>query len=439
MSVPLDNLYNWVESMLPEPATLYVFRPPGSKKISDLDWLREYDESYTWRWPGVILHDQEPLDWDFYNCPSNYRNMEWWGTHNLSLESCKLRNEYHANFNLKSVVLGKSSQLYDQVILINSEKNSTDLEKYQQNGFVCVHYWAHAIIARDWYRFAQYDSRLNATQQPKNKFLIYCRDWSHRREYRLKFLELLVQNNLDTISQITVMHINSENVHFSQHQFKNSDFTLTQPELINCIPDNLFPSTASANYEYQDFVNNQISVVLETVFDDQRIHLTEKILRPIACGHPFLLAAGPGSLEYIRSYGFKTFSPWIDESYDQEHTSINRLEKIIASMNKIQSLQGQELEDFSHAMASIAEFNKKHFFSNEFFNCVQNELKDNLCTARMQVSTSRGKHFLEISRLIKQYKSINQMTFRQEKILLLKQLRQSYLSDPSNPAADPVV
>jgi hypothetical protein len=48
--------------------------------------------------------------------------------------------------------------------------------------------------------------------------------------------------------------------------------------------------------------------VAETVFDT-RIHLTEKTLRPIACGHPFILAAGPGSLKYLQTYGFRTFSP----------------------------------------------------------------------------------------------------------------------------------
>jgi hypothetical protein len=44
--------------------------------------------------------------------------------------------------------------------------------------------------------------------------------------------------------------------------------------------------------------------------------LTEKALRPIACGQPFILAATPGSLQYLRSYGFKTFSGYIDETYD---------------------------------------------------------------------------------------------------------------------------
>ena len=421
--------------MLPTPAIVYVFRPHGSKKISDLDWLNNYDHDTSWRFPKVIIHDQEPLDWNFYSDSEQYLDIDRWKKWNISLfDDFRLR--YCSNFNLKSVVFAQSGTIHDQAILIHSEKNSKELEKYQQNGFICIHYWAHAVIARDWYRFAEYDTRLYTNIKPQNKFLIYCRDWSHRREYRLKFLEMLVKNNLDCVSQTSVMHTNSEGVHFLQHQFENSDFKLDSRELIDQVPGNDFSSTASAYYEYLDFINTEISVVLETVFDDSRIHLTEKTFRPIACGHPFILAAGPGSLEYIRSYGFKTFSPWIDESYDQETNSLHRLEKIIESMKKIQNLQGQALEDFSFEVKQIAEFNKKHFFSDKFFDLVKSELKNNLDSACSTIKYSQGKHYLEILKSLKKLNMIDQMPQRQEKSQFLRQLRQSYPIDLSSPAAD---
>jgi hypothetical protein len=428
MSVSLGNLYHWVEGLIPDPVILYVFQPYGSKKISDLRWLNDYDGTTAYKLPGVIAHDQEPLDWNFYNHPEQYIELNLWKKLRRSSFN-DLRLAYFANFNLKSLVLVQNGAMYDQVILIHSEKNSTDLEKYQQHGFICVHYWAHAIIARDWYRFAEYDTRLSLDQKPNTKFLIYCRDWSHRREYRLKFLELLVQNGLDRDSKTSVMHTNSNNIHFLQHQFVNTAFELLQPELISTIPNNTFPSTISADYDYKDFVSTQVSVVLETVFDDNRIHLTEKTLRPIACGHPFILAAGPGSLEYIRSYGFKTFAPWIDESYDSELDSLKRLEKIIQAMKHIQNLQGQELENFLHGIKQITEFNKKHFFSDEFFNLVKGELKSNLNLACEQVKKSRGKHYLELLKLVKKHKLLDllRLWHRQEQTRFVRQLRQSFI------------
>ena len=436
MSVPLDNLYHWVDRLVPGPAVLYVFQPPGSKKISDCVFLKDYDLSVVYKSPAVIAYDQEPLDWDLYQDSEQYQESVHWTILNPASEP---RLKYYSNFNLKSIALMGSAVLYDQVVLIHSEKNSVDLEKYQQNGFACVHYWAHAVIARDWYRFAQHDTRLSLNLNPQYKFLIYCRDWSHRREYRLKFLELLRQNSLDNISQTSVMHTNSEGVHFSQHRFKNPEFELTDPESINQIPVNTSSSASSADYEYTDFVNAEISVVLETVFDDSRIHLTEKTLRPIACGHPFLLAAGPGALEYVKSYGFKTFSPWIDESYDQESNALKRLEKIIQSMHQIQKLQGLELEEFRKGIAQIAEFNKKHFFSDEFFDQVKNELKNNLDRAYKQVANTRGRHYLELMKVLKQQDAADHLPWRREKTQFIRQLRQYGQVDRSSPQEDPLV
>jgi hypothetical protein len=437
MSIPLDNLYHWVDSLMPGPANLYVFRPHGSKKISDLSWLNDYDKKISYKFPSIVMHDQEPLDWDFYDCPDQYMELFHLKKWEISAVN-NLRINYFSTFNLKFLTL-LNGVIYDQDILIHSEKNSKDLVQYQQNGFVTVHYWAHAVIARDWYRFAQYDTRLNSSNLCKNKFLIYCRDWSHRREYRLKFLELLIQNNLDQVSQTSVMHVNGENVHFSQHQFCNSKFNLDNLESISSISSNAFSSSASADYNPEDFVESEISVVLETVFDDSRVHLTEKTLRPIACGHPFILAAGPGALEYIRSYGFKTFAPWIDESYDLETDSFKRLEKIINAMVKIQNLQGSELEEFSQGIKDIANFNKKHFFSNEFFNTVKNELQHNLQVAYKQVKKTKGKHYLEILKTVKKHGLVHLFQLRRERTQLIRQLRQSCQDDLSNPQEDPAV
>jgi hypothetical protein len=229
------------------------------------------------------------------------------------------------------------------------------------------------------------------------------------------------------------MHTNSEGVHFSQHSFENSSFELSAPDLLYQIHNNNLSSTSSADYDYVDFVNSKVSVILETVFDDDRIHLTEKTLRPIACGHPFILAGGAGSLEYIKSYGFKTFAPWIDESYDQEIDSLKRLEKIIKSMKQIQSLQEQELEDFSQEVKRIADFNKKHFFSNEFFNQVTDELKNNLDRAYGLAKQTRGKYYLKLLKTLKQHNVIMHLPDRKEKTQFVRQLRQSYPIGPSSP------
>jgi hypothetical protein len=404
MNIPLDNLYHWVQSIIPVPTAFYRFYPHGSKDISDLRPLTDIDTltdldaltalgangvdglTYFINIP-VVAHDQEPLHYNFYT------NIDPVSLHIALNEPtvAKISSQAAVDKNLLSIPLLCGS-LYEQAILLHSEKNSVDLEQYSQNNFLPVYYWCHAIIARDWYRFAEIDTRLTTQSQVCKKFLIYNRAWGNTREYRLKFIELLVKHGLHEQSKISISRRSEgdQGYHYRDHKFKNINFALKDSTVLDLFEDNHSDSNESAQYNHDDFNSTAISVVLETMFDNSRIHLTEKTLRPIACGHPFVLAAGPGSLEYLRSYGFRTFAPWIDESYDQETNSLLRLEKIINSLNKINSLGAPEFDQFLLEIRRIADFNKKHFFSDAFQQQVIEELKTNFIDAFRLVKKPRG-------------------------------------------------
>jgi hypothetical protein len=171
-----------------------------------------------------------------------------------------------------------------------------------------------------------------------------------------------MQNNLESDSRTSVMHVNSENACFLQHKFINPAFELSDPALISQIPNNEFSSAASADYDPDDFVNSEISVVLETVFDDHRIYLTEKVFRPIACGHPFVLAAGPGALEYIRSYGFKTFGDYWDEGYDGLVDPGDRVGAVVKIVEDLSNLTHTQQQNMRRDMQHIVEHNFNHLF-----------------------------------------------------------------------------
>ena len=346
----------------------------------------------------VLAHDQEPLNHALYDNITLDTYLKW-------LQSdCNKYIELHYNtYRTKNLACRSAlTNLYENVILLHSEKNSSEVDWYQSNGHIPVYYWCHAVIARDWYRFATIDQRLNYFSHDQTTFLIYCRDWSDRREYRLKFLSSLVETNLHQHSLVSVSKYCSKGYHYQQHEFENSDFVVDHIDALDQINNNTVDSSASADYDVEDFNNTQISVVLETEFDTERIHLTEKILRAIACGHPFLLAAGPLSLQYLRDYGFKTFAPWIDETYDLEQNSLTRLNKIVSSMQKIQQLSGTERDVFLEEIRSIAQFNKRHFFSDQFQHTIQTELTTNLNQAYKELGQPRGKSYLKIRRQLRQ-------------------------------------
>lgn len=390
MSIPLDRLYHHLESLCGDNIIIYRWYPHGSKKLDDLSVLStssaRADRFKQLIDIPMICHDQEPLHYDYY-------------TYNECLDvvnkAAELRKTvspvaawcYSSEF-LESfaathlrVKLDPPLNLNNYVLLCHSEKNSQELKKYEQNNFVGVYYWAHALIARDWFRYANHDSRLTPDiNLIKTDFLIYNRAWSGTREYRLKFIELLIDQQLVNSCNTTFSQVDS-GIHYTNHTFKNPALSIDRFDFENLLEPNNSSSNASADYETSDYTTSAIEVVLETLFDDSRNHLTEKALRPIACGKPFIIAATPGTLEYLRSYGFKTFHGLIDESYDTITDPLDRLNAIVNEMKRISNLSVDQKHKLWAALLEIAKYNKQHFFSNEMHNQVVNEFVVNLATA----------------------------------------------------------
>jgi len=122
------------------------------------------------------------------------------------------------------------------------------------------------------------------------------------------------------------------------------------------------------------------------LFDDSRLHLTEKILRPIACGQPFILAATQGSLAYLRDYGFKTFDGLIDETYDTIQDPLDRLKAIVAEMHRIAKLPDKEKTKLYSDLQAIAQQNKQLFFSPAWQQSIINEYQNNIKLALRKIN-----------------------------------------------------
>ena len=394
MSIPLDQLYHYIDNIAKEITDniiIYRFYPHGSKKLEDLEELTGPE---TWQNKtlkiSMYCNDQEPLNYKLYqNINSDYPFRKI-----LQLLSLNKDN------NLK---IGPT--MYNKVCLLHSEQRSENLIKYQNNQFISVYYWCHAIIALDWFRFARHIAQI---KNSKKTFLIYNRAWSGTREYRLKFLDLLIELEIEKDCQTTITSIEPElKTHYTHHQFTN---TTWRPNHIleNYFPPNNSHSQYSANFNIDDYESTDIEVILETLFDDDRLHLTEKSLRPIACGQPFILAGTYGSLEYLRSYGFKTFNDIWNEQYDNIEDPQERLVAIADLMKTISNWSLKEKSNNLAMAQAITDYNKNHFFSEEFFNQVITELKNNLQLAINQVhETNSFKPFIDRWEHYLTFKEIN--------------------------------
>jgi hypothetical protein len=372
MSVPLDRLYHFINQFAEEiwhsRTLIYRFHPNGSKKLDDLSPLYPMTDSWgdiSLR-PTIICNDQEPLNFDYYELESTQQKIE-----NNTLSKWLAKNITPLNFR-------KSSRFYDKAIVLHSEQRSDNVKKYHDNNFIPTYYWAHALIALDWFRYAQYT---NFKKQTKKTFLIYNRAWSGTREYRLKFAEHLIRLGLPDDCRTSINPVEPElDIHYEIHRFDNPAWR-PKTVLENFFPISTAHSHYSADFDTEDYEATDIEVVLETLFDDNRLHLTEKSLRPIACGQPFILAGTHGSLEYLRSYGFKTFGMIWDERYDECLDSEERLARIADLMKQIANW-GPWLREQKMAEArAISDYNRKYFFSENFSNQIVNELKENLTSA----------------------------------------------------------
>jgi hypothetical protein len=314
----------------------------------------------------VWCHDQEPLDYEYYK--QNLRQIDNKFNHTLQrmLETNTIKN------------LNYNTNIFPKGLLVHTEKRSGNVDKYAQDGeLIPVYYWSHAIIARDWFRYAEH---VKQQKQVNQIFLIYNRAWSNTREYRLYFAELLIDLNLQKHCKTSVNPIEPElGIHYELHCFKNPTW---RPETVleNYFPISDAHSHYSADFDIEDYESTDIEVVLETLFDDTRLHLTEKSLRPIACGQPFILASTVGSLEYLRSYGFKTFGSVWDEYYDCIENPQERLVYLATTMRHIANWTPEQRADNMAQAQAIADYNRQRFFSQEFFDLVINELKTNLTT-----------------------------------------------------------
>jgi hypothetical protein len=401
MSVPLDRLYHYLGDCVNHDLVIYRWAPHGSRKLEDLNQLTNYPEYQWYNNPIAIFHDQETLDYNFYTQEQVHSRVKslyskWSVGHvfkDLALEYISLQH-------LRAIT--DCANQYDLTILVHSEQCSWQVEHYSNNGFVPVYYWSHAIIAQDWFRYAAHDPNLNYNlDNIKQDFLIYNRAWCGTREYRLAFAEQLVNNNLVKNCKTTFNPVD-QNTHYTNHCFANKKFNIQNQQLENYFSLNTYSANASADYCGVDYAACGIEVVLETLFDDNRWHLTEKTLRPIACGKPFLLAATPGSLQYLRNYGFETFAELIDETYDTITDSKSRLNAIVIEMKRIAALDADAKQVLYTKLHEIAQRNKQRFF-NGLFDQVIEEYQTNLDQAMgVMQQHCTGKHRTAIRQLLQQ-------------------------------------
>ena len=137
--------------------------------------------------------------------------------------------------------------------------------------------------------------------------------------------------------------------------------------LYRAIKHNDIDNTPNHNGSRTDFGFLQKALwnlVTETVGEYPYPWLTEKTFKAVLTKRPFILVSSKNSLKRIQDHGFKTFSPWINESYDQCATVSDRIDSAVKELLPFCKMSDQQLQQFLLEISSVLEYNFNHYVEN---------------------------------------------------------------------------
>ena len=278
-------------------------------------------------------------------------------------------------------------------ILANSEHSNLKTQITKERGFYNWYYFFHGFAALDWYRDFQYVNSSSFNRFDK-VFICYNHLTSNLRSYRLHLVSNLINQDLIKYGHVSLFYNGwQQTIEDPSNPLDNRARVKIYDSLKDCkdplIIDTESPvGSLSANVNFDDLTSALFHVVTETIYYDSKLHLTEKVFKPIVAHRPFFLVAAPGNLAYLKSYGFKTFDRWIDESYDNEQDHYVRIEKITAEIARLCAMDPVALEQMYLEMQEVLDYNFNHFYTT-FKDLIVDELVDNFEHILCQINNGR--------------------------------------------------
>lgn len=375
----LDYLHNFYSKLFDQRFQIHRFLNGGT--VSDANYKIFSEEGQTCQ---ILFYEPEPLvpgiteDYlDYFKIPYIDLDIE-----EMKKKRPVIYNDFYTPENMKKLL-----ELDDIHILVTSEKSEYLNQCVEKWKLKSLYYFFHAFAAMDWYRgFNVINAGKPIIKNYKYDFISFNRLVRNDRSYRIYFVAKLqeqgILNNglvsfaLDNEYGTWQDELKDPYTKMSEQAKKVSVKNLTNIKTPLIIDDHEITGAASADISprTKDCFWN---IVTETVFYHDKLHLTEKIFKPIVSKQPFMLLAAPGNLEYLRSYGFETFDRWIDESYDSIADPEERIDAVVDQLKWWCGLSDREKYSKMCVMQGVIEHNFDHFYGN-FRQIVADELINNV-------------------------------------------------------------
>jgi hypothetical protein len=327
----------------------------------------------------ITTHTPTKKDIHIFNYIIPTRKIFIWDQEPVQMEMCKQYLNIFEDVHPEKIASA----------FITSELSKESIDVGNSRNLKNLYYFFHGFAALDWYRgFYALNYNSVVLKSYKHDFISFNRIISDDRSYRVYFVSKLVEQKLLDFGLISFGVANDDNTVWQDVVNSNNRLSENARQHIRnylvdidklVIDDVAVPGWASADIlrsKYQFDIDCFWHIVTETVFYYDKLHLTEKIFKPIVMKQPFMLLAAPGNLAYLKRYGFKTFEGIIDESYDLIQDPDARVDAVVAQLAWYCSLSAEEKQQVIEAIAPIVEYNFHHFYG-EFKHIITNELLDN--------------------------------------------------------------
>lgn len=272
--------------------------------------------------------------------------------------------------------------------LLTSERDSENVEYIcKRYNWKPLYYFFHGWAALDWYR--GYDKTFLIKpideRQPTKTFIAPNRIVAGERKHRLEMLYWIFKLGMTNnhISCPETCPAETISIHDAIKPLKSLYPDIEEVFAAQQLPINFAGETDHPMHScwlslFDECAESMLYLVTETVATGRRHHLTEKTFKPIAMGMPFVIVGTQGSLKYLRSYGFKTFGDFWDESYDDMPNDNERIAAIAKTLKDLDNLSELEKAQLHRDVTETIKHNWDHFYGGNFEEVLWAELKDTL-------------------------------------------------------------
>ena len=134
------------------------------------------------------------------------------------------------------------------------------------------------------------------------------------------------------------------------------------------------PNDKNTRFNADFFHQAFIFLVTETVGDYPYQYFSEKTWKPLVSGCPFMIVGSKHSISTLHTFGFKTFSQWWSEDYDNLETVADRVESIVDQLEKLNELSISDMQDMHNDMIPVLKHNQENL--RQFIQTDLQRIKD---------------------------------------------------------------